>query len=92
MAYWLASSRVEGTERQGFGSTGQSSDGGATGGSSRKKAGVEGHTMNVNRMRHLSGLRFELVQKARAQLEAGVFDNDRYLDACLDELLADLVA
>ena len=90
MAYWMVSSRVEGTRRKGFGSTGQAPGGGATGRPSLKRAGVEGHKMNVNRMRHLSGLRFELVQKARAQIEAGAFDNDRYLDACLNELLADL--
>jgi len=51
---------------------------------------VEDQAMNVKRMRHLSGLRFELVQKARAQIEAGAYDSDTYLDACLDELLADL--
>ena len=47
--------------------------------------------MNVNRLRHLSGLRFELIQKARAQIEAGAYDNDAYLNACLNDLLSDIV-
>lgn len=46
--------------------------------------------MNVNRLRHLSGIRFELVQKVRQQIEAGAFDSDAFLDACVDDLLADL--
>jgi hypothetical protein len=46
--------------------------------------------MKINRLRHLSSLRFELIQKARAQIEAGAYDSDTFLDTCLNELLADL--
>lgn len=83
MAYWFVASRVEGTERRVFGSTASKKAWG-------EEAAVEGRAMNSNRMRHLTGLRFEAVQKARAMVEAGRYDNDAFLDACLDELLADL--
>lgn len=89
MAYRLVASRFECTNRPGAGSTssGERSIGGSPSG--QLTAGEE-HTMKVNRLRHLSGIRFELVQKVREQIEAGAFDSDAFLDACMDELLADI--
>jgi hypothetical protein len=46
--------------------------------------------MTRHRFRHLTGIRFELVQAARARIAAGAYDTDAALDSCLDELLADL--
>ena len=46
--------------------------------------------MSDNRLRHLSTIRFELVQAVRAKLAAGQYDGEGALEACLDELLAAL--
>jgi hypothetical protein len=89
MAYWSVASRVECTNRPGTGSTG-SGERLSQGREPEQPDTGEEHTMKVNRLRHLSGIRFELVQKVRQQIEAGAFDSDAFLDACMDELLADL--
>lgn len=50
----------------------------------------EAHSMADSRLRHLSGIRFELIQAVRAKIAAGEYDVDGVLDACLDELLTEL--
>lgn len=50
----------------------------------------EDRSMADNRLRHLAGIRFELIQTVRAKLAAGEYDVDGMLDACLDELLTEL--
>jgi hypothetical protein len=85
MAFWLVASRIEGTSPNPSGSSNR-----ATSRHAPHSSG-ENRPMTHHRLRHAAGIRLDLVMRVRAAIAQGCYEEGA-LDACLDELLADLAA